>query len=184
MPKDMERLVRTGIALLLAIVAVTILGACRTYYVFPPVEVTTEQLSPAYQLWIENRLESELAVLPASDSTDLEQIVLAPGESQSEGTVVVKLLKVGDSPVPQIVTGPYIEVESAGVGALRMEAAADATDPVPLPCVLRLHVTHASWFDELEPQTSSDPPQLEVCIEECVPGRDVFQQGPGSDECS
>lgn len=179
-----SQVARSTAMMFLVVVAMTLVGSCRTYYVFPPVEVTTEQVSPAYQLWIENRLDADLTVLPSSDSVNLQNIVLNPGESQSVGTIVVKRLKVGDSPAPQIVEGPYIEVEAAGVGAIHMQAATEATSPVPLPCDLRLHVSDATWFDELEPQMSSDPPHLRICIDDCVPGRDAFQQGPQANECS
>lgn len=184
MGTEAKRVFPASTALILAIVTLMTAAGCRTYYVFPPVEVTTEKISPAFELWIENGLTTDLAIEPFSDFQDVERIVLEPSAAEGVGTVVVKLLTVGDNPVAQVVEGPYLEVESAGFGVLRLRTTIEAACPFCQPCDLRLDVRNASWFDDTEPQNSSDPPRLEVCITECSASRVVFRQGPASTECN
>ena len=155
-----------------------IMGACRTYYVFPPVEVTTESLSPAYRLTISNDLTGELAIVPSEEST-AERIILAPGAS-ADFTLMVKKLKIGGSQVPQVIEGPFIE-PSAGFGLISLRI--DAEDcPFCLKCDLRLDMRSANWFAERR-QNENVSPTVKVCVDHCQDGRVVFRQGPGS-ECS
>ena len=158
-------------------------GGCRTFYVFPPVDVATEKISPAYRVEIENRLTTDLAVLPSEESRGANRIVLEPGDA-TELVLVVKKIKVGDNPANQVVDGPYLEVESAGFGAVLLRTSIEEACPFCQPCDLRLDVRDPSWFAGSAPQSEDDPPRLKVCVDECVPGRVVFRQGPGSDECA
>ena len=127
---------------ILAILLLLTVGACRTYYVFPPVEVTTESLSPTYRLTISNQLTSQLAIEPSEESS-AAQIILAPGDS-ADFTLVVKKLKVGDSQVPQVVEGDFIEVESPGIGGISLQ-----TDEQDCPRMPELRFTTRCEESEL-----------------------------------
>ncbi|NOR40240.1 MAG: hypothetical protein GQ537_03415 [Gammaproteobacteria bacterium] len=163
---------------ILAATLLLTIGACRTFYVFPPVEVTTERLSPTYRLTISNNLSGELSIVPSQGST-AEQIILAPGEA-ADFTLLVKILKVGGSQVPQVIEGDFIEVEGPGFGGISLRAD-ELGCPGCVSCDLRLDVRNSSWFAERQ-QNENVSPTAEVCVDECQDGRVVFRNGPGS-EC-
>jgi hypothetical protein len=153
--------------------------ACRTIYVFPPVEVSTESLSPTYRFTISNGLPGDLTILPSQGST-AEKIVLAPGAA-TDFARVVKKLKVGGSQVPQVIESDFIEVESSGFGSISLRADEPGC-PGCLSCGLRLDVRDPSWFAEQQLRENVSP-TAEVCVDECISGRVVFRPGPGS-ECA
>lgn len=168
---------RFGSTILLAALAL-ILGACRTF-VFPPVEVTTEAISPTYRLTIENRLAGNLTVVPTEESS-APKVVRGPGES-ADFTLVIRRLKVGGSEVPQVIKSDFTETEAAGIGRVRLRA--DEADCAGcLSCDLLIDVRHQSWFAE-QTRTENTPPEAKVCVAECFDGRVVFRLGPEADEC-
>ena len=173
---------KVALACLLAAAMLAAAG-CRTYYVFPPVDVATEKISPAYRLKIENRLTTDLAVLPSEEVRGADRIVLKPGDA-TDLVLVVKNIKVGGNPANQVVDGPYVEVESAGFGAVLLRTSVEEACPFCQPCDLRVDVRDPNWFAEPAPRRDNDPPSIKVCVDKCVPGRVVFRKGPESDECA
>lgn len=155
------------------------LSACRTFYVFPPVEVTTESVSPTYRLTIRNGLSEQLTVEPV-EGARIEPIELAPGET-AEFALAIKRLKVGGSRVPQVVENDFIEVESAGFGSI--DLVGDEPDcPGCRSCSLRVDIRHPDWFTA-QRRSENVAPAVAVCIAACTDGRVVFRQGPATPEC-
>jgi hypothetical protein len=150
------------------------LVACRTYYVFPPVEVATEDVSPTYRFTILNGLAEQLVVEHVSQNPD-DQIILASGHS-TDFILVVKKLKVGGSPVAQVVEGGYIHADGTGFGAIGLHLDEPGC-PGCTSCKLRLDIRHSNWFVE-QRRNENTPPIAKVCITECLEGRVVFRAGP------
>ncbi len=184
MPFNTVSRLSTGLIGFLLVLMCLLIGSCRTYYVFPKVEVTTETLSPPYRLAIQNDLATNLVILPNDGVTGINRIVLPPGERREIVAIAVKKLKVGGNLVPQITEGPYVEVESAGVGSMQLRTTVESACPLCQPCSLRLDVRHPSWFDDSPPQTLPETPRVTVCVSECIEGRVIFRQGPSSAECA
>lgn len=159
-----------------------LLPGCATYYVFLPVEVTTERVSPVYRLTLINQLETVVSVVPTSVSNDMGEIAIPPGESHAVVTVLVKQLRVGGNRVNQITEGPYIEVQGAGVARMSLRTLVDR--PPRKSCDLQLDLRSDSWFDATEPVRSAEPPVLLVCVAECIVNREIFGNGPQSRECA
>ncbi|MDX1502530.1 MAG: hypothetical protein R3325_09205, partial [Thermoanaerobaculia bacterium] len=169
------------VCLALAVTALAA-GGCRTFYVFPPVEVETEEVSAPYRLTVRNDLDLPMQVAPAAGgaTTPLD---LAPGASKEIGVLQVRRLRVGGNRAHQVVEGPFLSVAGAALG--RIEMAADRDDGCPFcqPCDVEIDVADASWFADTEPRRDAEAPRLTVCVNDCSARRVVFRGGPSTPEC-
>lgn len=178
------RRVSTAASLIFAVVTLLSALSCRTFYVFPPVDVETEQVSAPYRLTIQNSRDAAIKIVPTEEARDAKAIILAPGRASEVGTMIVKKLKVGGNPVAQIMDGPYLTVAGASLGKIEILTTVEDDCPFCHPCNLEIDVTDGSWFATPKRQRSDDAPRLTICVNDCSRRRVTFRAGPSSDECS
>jgi hypothetical protein len=144
---------RLAAAALGAVVA--LLAGCT--YVFLPVDVHYDKLSPPYVLKLVNDTNAPVDVLPTREGAKAghPRVTVKPGDSFS-AVVQLRRFTVGaGSSVhgAQLVETPYVQHVSANLAEMSLEQAR--------PRWLRLSLGHPSWFDAYS-RTERMPAQLIV----------------------
>lgn len=168
----------------IAIIAIGfLLAGCAEYYVFPAVEVQTEQVSPTYNLKIKNDLDTTLLVKSDAEREDVDDVPIEPRMKGGGFLISVKKLKLGNSRAPQIIEGPFVEADSSGGARVKLRISVKGMPSFSEPCDLKLDLEHESWFANTKPSKSNRPPELLVCVTECSAERIIFETGPETVEC-
>jgi len=178
------RRVSTIASIIFAVAALLSALGCRTFYVFTPVDVETEQVSAPYRLTIQNSRDTAIKIVPAEGASGAEEIILGPGRASEVGILIVKKLKVGGNQVAQVMDGPYLTVAGASLGKIEIVTTLEEDCPFCHPCNLEIDVTDNTWFATPKRQRSDDAPRLTICVNDCSRRRVTFRDGPSSDECS
>ncbi len=161
---------RAWATLALIAIAATV-TACRSY-VYMPVDVTYEKLSPPYVVSIVNDTGAPFDVLPSSTGkrAGFPAVRVAPG-GNFRAILQLRRFTVGaGSQVPgaQVLDNPYFEHAPPNQAELRLMQ----NDPHSLLIAVR----HPAWFDEYVSQHAT-PPELMVPLRE-FSRAPLFQRGP------
>ena len=149
---------RRAFSRLALLVSVAALSACKTY-IFLPVDVTYEKLSPPYVVSFVNETGSPFEVLPSSFGarTGHPNVRVAPGDS-FKAILQLRRFTVGTGSSvagAQVIDGPYFEHSPPDKAEIRFRQAQTRS--------MLLALQHPSWFDEYE-SASASPVELRVSV--------------------
>ncbi len=156
-----------------AVVAFALLGlaACRSY-VFLPVDVAYEKLSPPYVVSFVNRTGAPFDVLPSSTGQQrgYASVSVPPGGS-FRAILQLRRFSVGTGSSvqgAQVLDSPYFEQAMADKAEVRFQQ----TEPRSILIALQ----HPSWFSEYE-KADAAPLELVVPLRD-FPPEPLFPLGP------
>ncbi len=169
MPKLMSTIagLRRGLALL----ALLALGACTTY-VFLPVDVAYDNLSPPYVVSFVNETGAPFEVRPSSAGAQAgyTNVRVAPGES-FKAILQLRRFTVGKGSAvagAQVIDGPFFEQSPPDKAEIRFVQGA--------PRSMFIALRHPSWFEEYS-QPEATPKVLVVPLRVFTPAP-LFPRGP------
>lgn len=162
---------RRAVATFVLLALAATIAACKSY-VFIPVDVTYEKLSPPYVVSIVNATGAPFDVLPSSTGkrAGYATIRVPPGQS-FKAILQLRRFTVGaESTVPgaQVLDNPYFEHSPPDRAELRLVQ----NDPHSLLIAIR----HPSWFDEYV-RPDARPVELAVQLRE-FSRNPLFPRGP------